>query len=393
MNITSKKAVPSDWIKAVCACHASAGKRLRWAALTGVSVIGIMLLLGGCGTAKSDEAAVISDDAAVSSAEDNSEAIIELYGYQFDAKATALDLTEAYVTSPDELLSKVGEFAGLQEIDLTGCRMSNEELADLQSQIPDIEVKWNVKLCGVDVSTATKTLGVICDGVNPEHLIVDGLHCDIDRWEGIENIVFLHSLSEAVIHCQTRTFDLSLIEGMNQIETLNLWGRGIENAALLGQMTQLKNLSAACECLPKNTDFLGNLIHLEKLEIYQSTGTSLKTDHINYSTLRNMTQLQSLSIAVARQEQYLECVEAIKNLSRLTQAKFSFNPGVYIDCSLLNETAIRELSIGFLSDPKTIQSLFSLKNVTKLTVYYYSKYDDQIEALREALPDCEIICG
>ena len=322
--------------------------------------------------------------------------MIELYGKQFESTASTVDLTDCHMTSADELLAKIGDFTDLQEIDVTGCEMSNDDLMDVQSRIPGVALKWNVRIFGVDIPTTTQSIEFRRDGNRMGSICYDAAErINVETFEGIENIAYLHELTNAEFLYFYGSFDLSLIKDIQHIKSLFLMGH-IDNVTLLGEMTHLKSLSVTCDLLPENSDFLGNLTGLNEIVIYFNAGAfAFNCEYrVNFEILKNMKELHKVTVELHSQRKYLELVEVLKEIDYVNEAAFILSTGEFIDFSLLNQTSVTDLTISQLNRSETVDSLFSLSKMKNLNLYDVEpEYKTKVNELRSTLKDCQVNIG
>ena len=86
---------------------------------------------------------------------------VELLGETYDCSLETLslagreDLTEA---SLEEIRLAAARFRRLQEVDLTGCGFSNDQLLALQEALPETDIRWTFDLCGVTVCSLDREI-------------------------------------------------------------------------------------------------------------------------------------------------------------------------------------------------------------------------------------------
>ena len=136
-----------------------------------------------------------------------------------------------------------------------------------------------------------------------------------------------------------------------------------------------------------------NLTNIDDLQMFDSISSLENLEQINMSSnsisdissLSNLTSLTELSLSY----NLISDISSLSNLTNLTELSLSFNSISDISSlSNLNNLTLLNLSYNSISD---ISSLGSLTNLERLYLSNNQLTEEQIEELRNLLPNCIII--
>lgn len=281
--------------------------------------------------------------------------------------STDAQLSYAGETADATHLAAAGDgFYGVEDLDLTGCGLSVEELLAIQEAFPEARIHSELTAFGMDFTTDAETLDF--SGIHMENLTE------------VENILpLMHNLSY-VDMCDCGISNEEMHELNQRYEDIQIvWKVYFSVYSLRTDATFF-----CASDLPWN-DYVAIKMTDEQLEPirYCTELIALDLGHMRYtdlSFLENMPKLEYL-ILVEAQFHDITPIGTLKNLKYLELFVNTID-----DLSpLLNCTELRHLNIGYTSgfDPSV------LKEMTYLERLWYpgnKMTDEEIQSMIDALP-------
>ena len=368
-----------------------------------ITALTILVCAVSCGSKKQDSAEVSSQETAVVSSEEPSSQEpqpVRLYGKSFMSDDKEISLTDIAFTSADELLQHIGEFTALQKVDVTGSPMSDDELAAVQEKLGDVILVWNVEICGVEVPTDTRYLCLFWKESEDSLQIsteesqytfpfgVSNVTLPIDNGYHTENIRYLSDLRGARIsYGGANGFNVASLKDLKKLTSLTLEGC-LSNCNALKDMTQMEYLSLGSGWY--DVQIIQSLTHLKVLYIYNVDNT------FPYSYIADMNDLEETDLVfkITKQADIDEMAENLKSKNSLKYLLINVFSYDSIDLSPLNQAHIKTLRIYVSKmDPKSIESLYALKNIKGIYLYdyYHQIKSEAIAKLKDELKDSIVI--
>ncbi len=238
--------------------------------------------------------------------------------------------------------------------------------------------------------------------------------CNIMSLTDISPIGNLTNLEDLSISCpNTHIYgnsplsDISPLSNLKKLHTLHLNGLSINDISALSGLTQLTFLSlyenkiSSMEPLSDLTNLtylalsynqLTNLYGIDKL-------TNLSSLHLrhNYITditgIKNLTNLKYLDLDnsswIDKQRNKINDISEIGYLTELVDLDFEVVDGVDIS-ALSNLSKLESLHLGGNSTISDVTPLFQLTNLTRLVVAGRSVTNQDLELLKQNLPNCQV---
>jgi internalin A len=201
----------------------------------------------------------------------------------------------------------------------------------------------------------------------------------------LREISVLPNLRELSLNGLSESADLSFLPSRLQLSALDLYHSEVGGAALksIGQCPRLKELSLYfCRVDGSGMRHLSGLAHLETLNLeYTNVGTA---DLEAMATLKRLRELKLTNTEVAGDLRFMSSLESLERL-KLYNTKVK---GADL-ASLVGLAHLRSLDLGY-TDIGANGRVY-LRQMKQLQWLRVSNCDeDELEALRAALPECEI---
>ena len=157
---------------------------------------------------------------------------VDFGGTQFDADCEEVDLSGTEGVSAEDVRKRIPLFNNLKRIDLTGCDATNEEMAKIREDFPDISVVWTLYMGKWSLKTDATAFSV---------LIYDYKHTRLTS-EDIEVLKYTTNLKALDLGHQAIT-DLSVIgDYLTELRVLILADNAVSNLAPLAKLKHLHYL-------------------------------------------------------------------------------------------------------------------------------------------------------
>ena len=181
-----------------------------------------------------------------------------IQGYPFSLSDQILNLNHFTFQDEGALASEIAAcMPNLKVLDMDGCGVSNESMAAIRDQFPDVDVVWRV-LIGADYSSRT----------NVERLVISNPDRggDLNTPESIAGLYYCNKVKYLDLGHNYLMTDISFIRNMPDLEVLILAMTAIKDISPLAGCKNLNYLeyqtSAACDLSP-----LSELTNLKDLNI------------------------------------------------------------------------------------------------------------------------------
>lgn len=286
-------------------------------------------------------------------------------GWVYDIDAEELYLSAQILTAGDaDALSKMTDLKSLELNYFTDDNVEN--ISKALSRIGDFS-EITLKLSEAYVSD----LSFLNELPNLKSLIV--VFGGIKDYSTLENISTLETLAVR----SSGISDYTQFGGLTNISVLDLGEGGADDLSPLSGLTNLKTLY-----LDHST--LGDLSPLSSL-------TGLEELYISYTNAADISPLGSMIWlkAVYLDETSVDDISPLGDLTELEKLSIDYDSADYID-TLNKLTGLKQLYITFTGTTDVL-SLSGLTWLEEINMYYGSDVSEKdIEALRQALPSCEI---
>ena len=230
------------------------------------------------------DALTLSDVRAIHEACPNTalDYILNLYGHEIDLDAESLDFRGTEISDDGAaLMEALPLMTRCTYLDMDSTGVSNEALAKIRDQFPDIEVVWRVWF-GTNYSVRTDVERILASKPTVGGMIYDASvlqyctkvkYLDLGHNDELSSIDFAASMPdlEVLIIAMTAVTDISPLANCPKLEYLELNSTNIADISPLKNSTGLHHLNiAGC---PKITDItaLYGLTQLERLWIGRNT--------------------------------------------------------------------------------------------------------------------------
>ncbi len=255
----------------------------------------------------------------------------------------------AFILMGGLLLTGCGDTSVQQET--SAVTSSETKISVTESSVTDLSVTE------ADVSEEVKDGFVLIGGTQYEVGSEELYLCVTKLTESdIENLLKMENLTDLTL-TETALSDMDFLTGLPNLKTLTVYFGNIEDCSALGNMTTLETLRIRATVVRDYSPFAG----------LADTGvTELDSGE---SSIDDLTPLSGLT---GLEKLYLDHSDLPEDLSPL--------------CSLTN-LEILDLSYTNVAD---VTALSGMTNLEKLDLSYTDAAEEDIEALRQALPDCEI---
>ena len=181
-----------------------------------------------------------------------------IQGYPFNLSDQILNLNHFTFQDEGALAAEIAAcMPNLKVLDMDGCGVSNESMAAIRDQFPDVDVVWRV-LIGADYSSRT----------NVERLVISNPDRggDLNTPESIAGLYYCNKVKYLDLGHNYLMTDISFIRNMPDLEVLILAMTAIKDISPLAGCKNLNYLeyqtSAACDLSP-----LSELTNLKDLNI------------------------------------------------------------------------------------------------------------------------------
>lgn len=160
---------------------------------------------------------------------------IDFDGIKFDSKCEEVDLTGCDTVTADLVRSAIPLFPNLKRLDMSYCNATNEEMAAIREDFPDIHVVW------------TLTMG---------------------KWSLKTDAVAFSVLIYDYTHTRLTSSDIEVLKYCTNLMALDLGHQAITDLSVIGEyLTELRVLILADNAV-SNLWPLTNLKHLHYLELF-----------------------------------------------------------------------------------------------------------------------------
>lgn len=192
--------------------------------------------------------------------------------------------------------------------------------------------------------------------------------------KGLESLTKLKKLKDLTLHSMDNT-DLSFVGELASVEKLSLCYVNSSFDSSLGKLKKLKYLSLTDITRSYDTEFIGELENLTDLFIFG--------DYADLNSIPKLKKLETVSLMLCSFFD-LSALKECESLKALTiyncESRFRAE---WIENSQLEYLS---LSCAEMNDADKLKTLKKLKNITT----FMSLSNEEIEMLKEALPDCVI---
>lgn len=180
-----------------------------------------------------------------------------------------------------------------------------------------------------------------------------------------------------------RISDVSYLENLTNLEQLNLSGNEISDTSALAKLTNIKHLDMS-RCGISDISILESLTNLEYLFLNDNEISDI-------TALAELTNIKHLEISDSHANGKISDISVLGNLTNLEVLFLNYNKISDISAlSKLTNLTMLQLRTNKFSD---ISALLNLPNLTSLELRGNEISDEDITALKEALPDCFISYG
>lgn len=235
--------------------------------------------------------------------------VFDSFGQRLTSDMTELDLNGYPLSSPEEMIRVLRFLPNMQNCDLSGCGLTNEQVEQLMAQFPAVKFVWVIRLGAWEIRT-----DITAFSKGNRTKFPNGM----GYFTGVGKTNFYDEDIQVLKYCKDLVY-LDLGHG-NRITDLSV-------------LTQLKHLRVLIVSMNKLVDLtpIAELSELELLEIYQNPFTditpvtklsklkylncnsTLMTDASPLFTMQNLEMLWFVSVRNVSAEQRKELVEALPN--------------------------------------------------------------------------------
>lgn len=201
-----------------------------------------------------------------------------LYGQTFNIDVETMDFSFQPITDNGESLRKVLPYLmRLNYVDMDSCGISNERMAAMQAEFPNVKLVWRV-FFGYAYTLRTDEERLLASKVSQggnlnQNDLADLKYCtdlkylDLGHNINITDLSFLSSLTklEVVILAMNNFTDISPLANSHNIEYLELYTSKLESVEPLRNMTKLRHLNIGCTNVSDISPLYG--LELERLWI------------------------------------------------------------------------------------------------------------------------------
>lgn len=351
-------------------------------------ILALGFLLSGCSTADPQEVTTVTsaEETTVSANEDTETEISET-----EPSETTTEETTAVTAGENQVV--IG--GRVYDIDTEELYLSAQNLtaddADALSQMTDLKSLELNYFTNDNVENVSKALSGIEDFSDITLKLSEAYVSDLSFLNNLPNLKSLRVIFSGIK-------DYSTLENIPTLETLAVRSSGISDYTQFGGLTNIIELDLG-EGGADDLSPLSGLTNLKKLYLDHSTLgdlsplislTSLEELYISYTNVEDISPLSSMT--------WLDSVDLHGNsitdisplaLTRLGCISIDYDSADYIET--LNKMKCLNTLIIVVTGTSDVLSLSSLTGLNNLYIFCDSDVSEEdIEALRQALPDCEI---
>lgn len=199
---------------------------------------------------------------------------VTLNGTVYDNLVESLNLEKARIGDYDAFAAAVGRFPRLKHFELSGCSLTNEQLAALRERYPNAGIVWTVRFHRWSVRTDAIAFSTNQDGEHPDRqsasdvsalrYCTDLIFLDLGH-NGIRSLEWLRPLTKLqalILADNWHIEDISVIGTLTQLKYLELFLVGVEDISPLANLPELLDVNL---CITHVKD-LSPLLSCPKLE-------------------------------------------------------------------------------------------------------------------------------
>ena len=272
-----------------------------------------------------------------------------------------------------EIREAAAEFYGLRTIDLTGCPLENDALHELDTSLPDTDVRWTFDLYGASVCSTDREIDLSGRKVK-------------DKGAALEEALPLFPNLEKVVMCDCGVSDKDM-DALNQkYEDIRfVWMVDVQWAAIRTDAEFFTPYRASGVTQTHRRAGLKNLWYCTDL-------VALDIGHSHTSDLGFLTVMPHLKYLIIV-ENYVTDPSLLGGLRELKWLEM-FQCSIRDISPLVNCTALEDLNICYITAPgdNVYETLRQMTWLKRLWCSGTRMSKAQLSALKEELPDCEIWC-
>ena len=272
-----------------------------------------------------------------------------------------------------QIQKKAPLFYDLESIDLTDCGFEGEELHKLDEKLPDTDVVWTFDLYGFKICSTDEEIDISGKIIQ-------------DKAKALESIIPWMSHLKKVVMCEVGIND----KDMNALNQKYL-PQGIRIVWLVhikwaGIRTDATSFIPYAESGAKQ---FANVVGLDALQ-YCPDLIALDIGHSNIKDLSYLLIMPHLKYLILA-DNWVGDITEVGTLKELTWLEL-FKTGISDISPLLGCTSLEHLNICYIIAPgdHLYETLRQMKSLKRLWCCGTQMTPEQVEALREELPDCEI---
>ena len=301
---------------------------------------------------------------------------VEVLGQVFlstDISISFADRGDLDEESLREIREAAAEFYDLRTIDLSGCALGNGSLHELDTSLPDTDVRWTLDLYGVTVCSTDREIDLSGRKVK-------------DKGAALEEALPFFPRLEKVVMCDCGVSNKDM-DALNQkYEDIRfVWMVDIQWAAIRTDAEFFTPYRASGVTQTHRRAGLKNLWYCPDL-------IALDIGHSHASDLSFLTVMPHLKYLIIV-ENYVTDPSLLGELRELKWLEM-FQCSIRDISPLVNCTALEDLNICYITAPgdNVYETLRQMTWLKRLWCSGTRMSKAQLASLKEELPDCEIWC-